>query len=747
METKYTIHPAIGIARLGNSPEDFYLAPENPAQRPQECDDHGNAKFEEDGITPKLVKTFKDAEGRIKRQGARFQIFVTDADHPEGRPLKIGDHIEGGGNRGTLIDIQWRVHLANKKSSWYEFAQLEGEQGYTGDHKRRNAHVTGSQRDRLITDPGPRVVSLKSNRKASFDRSGGGIFAPTFPPKNTYPTQIDTLGEMVATDAANLVVLGGFGNSGSELTGPGEPKIENYANNDGWYDDVADGPVMARLVMYSEQVGRARFVDVEYPAWVMTGYPRYVPEILDIVTLDDAVEDMFIREMAYDTSIYGKPGSFDDPQKVDSGNQTEIRLWKGQRLEWNPDFYPMFYRDVWPILFRPNEFNFLTNILSQSNYPHSQETRGTFSEEVLSQPPSYCQPAEMAKAPQLSPAMAAHLGAFAKIPPKLQEHLEDGRELCDPNLPIRQFLFQLLRLPSEEDLFKESGKINSRLHNLPLMPLLCGDNPISNTLTAKFLRLTEHQLFILRQWADGKFINEHLSIPNPPKEYNPYRPYPTAQPKTTKALDKGVLSNILGGAFCPGGEIGWIMRNPSIYREPYRIKADPQFSTFRQTAAQASAQSGNIAPEDYSAYLSAGLSQDNHFDAGLQPGDLTKYMSVPWQADFNECSSQTIDVTHEAWNRINAEGDSRLADEQQNWDTLWWPAHRPMQTYVLTGPTTVSSWTENWAKGIPQTNAGDLKMVTEWPTLGFVVRNPLQSADKLDVSDPPQEKYVSTERS
>jgi hypothetical protein len=120
---------------------------------------------------------------------------------------------------------------------------------------------------------------------------------------------------------------------------------------------------------------------------------------------------------------------------------------------------------------------------------------------------------------------------------------------------------------------------------------------------------------------------------------------------------------------------------------------------------------------------------------------------VPWQADFNECSSQTIDVTHEAWNRINAEGDSRLADEQQNWDTLWWPAHRPMQTYVLTGPTTVSSWTENWAKGIPQTNAGDLKMVTEWPALGFVVRNPLQSADKLDVSDPPPEKYVSTERS
>lgn len=659
MDTTYSIHPAIGIARLGNSPDDFYLAPENPAQRPQDCDSHGNGRFEADGTTPKLVTTFKDQEGRIKRQAARFQVFVTDADHPEGRPLKIGDKIEGGGNSGTLVDIQWRVHLANKKSSWYEFAQLDGEHGYTGDHPRRNAHVPDAQRDRLITNPGPRIVSLKGNRRAQFDRSGDGLYAPTFPPETTYPKRIDTLGEMVITDAANLAVLGGFGHSGSEFTGPGEPMIQNYANNDGWYDDVADGPVMARLVMYSEQVDRMRFVDVEYPAWVMTGYPRYVPEILDIVTLDDAMQDMFIREMAYDTALYGRQGSFDDPQEVDSSSQSDIRFWKAQRLEWNPDYYPKFYQDVWPILFRPNEFNFLTNILSQSNYPHSQETRGTFSLEALSQPPIYCAPDQMAQAQPLPPAMAAHLGAFAKIAPRIATELEDGRELCDPNLPIRQFLFQLLRLPGEEDLFKEVGKIDSRFHNLPLMPLLCGDNPISNTLTSKFLRLTDYQLFILRQWADGKFVNELMSMPNPPKDYNPYRPYRTAPPVTTKALDQGVLSNILGGAFCPGGEIGWIMRNPSIYREPYRLKADPAFSTFRQTAAQASAQSGNTAPEDYSAYLSAELSQDNDFDTGLQPGDLTKYMSVPWQADFNECSSQTIDVTYEGWNRINAAGGGR----------------------------------------------------------------------------------------
>ena len=29
-----------------------------------------------------------------------------------------------------------------------------------------------------------------------------------------------------------------------------------------------------------------------------------------------------------------------------------------------------------------------------------------------------------------------------------------------------------------------------------------------------------------------------------------------------------------------------------------------------------------------------------------------------------------------------------------------------------------------WARGIPQTNAGDLKMVTAWKNLGFVIANP-----------------------
>jgi L-Lysine epsilon oxidase N-terminal len=233
----YKIHPGIGIARLGNSDTEFYIAPETPAGLPQECDPNGNPRYGADGMTPMLVTTFRDAQGRIKRQAARFQVFVYDEESPEGRPLKLLDRIEGGGNAGTLIEIQWQVYVANKKACWYEFQQTQGEHGYPPGYPRRNADVADGERSRLIIDPGPRIVT-NAKRRAFFDRSGEGNYATTFPPEELAPNSIDTLGEMMMDDSGRLLVLGGHGHSGSEKTGPGEPHITEYANNDGWYDDT-----------------------------------------------------------------------------------------------------------------------------------------------------------------------------------------------------------------------------------------------------------------------------------------------------------------------------------------------------------------------------------------------------------------------------------------------------------------------------------------------------------------------------
>ena len=54
------IHPAIGVARLGNSPTKFFIGPELPGrQKPP-------------------VGGYKDAQGRVKRQAARFRLFGYD---------------------------------------------------------------------------------------------------------------------------------------------------------------------------------------------------------------------------------------------------------------------------------------------------------------------------------------------------------------------------------------------------------------------------------------------------------------------------------------------------------------------------------------------------------------------------------------------------------------------------------------------------------------------------------------------
>ena len=116
-------------------------------------------------------------------------------------------------------------------------------------HPRRNADVTGRDRSRLIIDPGPRIVNGTTSG-APFRPRWRRRYATTFPPPLS-PASIDTLGEMMRTISAasrsrRIRPLG------QRENGPGDPGSSDYANNDGWYDDISDGPYGA-LVMYSKR--------------------------------------------------------------------------------------------------------------------------------------------------------------------------------------------------------------------------------------------------------------------------------------------------------------------------------------------------------------------------------------------------------------------------------------------------------------------------------------------------------------
>src|SRR5271163_1089660 len=67
------------------------------------------------------VTAFKDNAGAIKRQAARFRVFIYNDASPGGRELKIGDRLQvlkqksGQIMTGSLTDVVWTVYLANKK--------------------------------------------------------------------------------------------------------------------------------------------------------------------------------------------------------------------------------------------------------------------------------------------------------------------------------------------------------------------------------------------------------------------------------------------------------------------------------------------------------------------------------------------------------------------------------------------------------------------------------------------------------
>ncbi|MEY2881280.1 MAG: hypothetical protein RLZZ15_3660, partial [Verrucomicrobiota bacterium] len=588
MPATFKIHPSIGVARLGDSPTEFYLSPDAEHTLPVQCNPDGSAKLDAAGHEIPVEK-FKDPQNRIKRQAARFRVFVYDEAAPTGRELRLGDPLTiVNRNNGQSIDAQvtdvtWTVHLANKKAAWYEFDTTNGEHGYDKKHKLRNAEITDKHlRSRLIIDAGPRSVNLISGpgapavTSAEFSRQKNPLIPQSFPPP-LVPNSIDTLGEIKVCQqdhSSRLVVLGGFGNSGSAATGLGQPFVDHYANNDGWFDDTSDGPVTA-LINYTilkvdgrppVNPGSTGVVAVDDPAWCIVGYPRYVPEISDVITMDDLLFDVAVRFFRAHPEIYGTAGQ---PPIT----RADLDHWRATAT-WNRNYRPYFWRDIFPILDRPQYFNFVTDpgqMLGGDPHNATPGTQGQLDPDQLSLPPG------------------------------------------DPNVPgsdpfggKRRFVYSILRKPGDENDYTLPSPWDPT-KKFPGMPLLCGDNCLTNIAPSKFLRLTDTQLFFLKQWADGKFVNERLeniTVTVPPGE----------------ALDHGALATMLGGAFCPGAEACWIMRNPAIYAKPYRINVSDDF----------------LPHPDQPYRIPVTLSLKTDLNTGLEPGDLTKYGALPWQTDFNE---------------------------------------------------------------------------------------------------------------
>jgi hypothetical protein len=187
------------------------------------------------------------------------------------------------------VRIEWTVQLANRKAAAQEIFGRKGVGTLTRNPAAafRNA---GLDRDKLVIAA---TASLIGAATSAPKRMSGAI---AFAQGATVLHQVDNieLATLRSDAAGRLIVVGGPGKAGS----PANTKLERFADNDGWYDSVSDGPVSATL-----RIGKTTHPVI--PAWVVVTVPRYAPGIYGVTTWFDQALNM---------ARTSEDGTFDGPR-------------------------------------------------------------------------------------------------------------------------------------------------------------------------------------------------------------------------------------------------------------------------------------------------------------------------------------------------------------------------------------------------------------------------------------------------
>ncbi|MEM7029311.1 MAG: LodA/GoxA family CTQ-dependent oxidase [Chloroflexota bacterium] len=670
MTTHYAIYPPLGCARLGNSDE-FFLGPEVPGCIPPDFD-------------------YKDEQGRIKRQAVRFRVYAFDGDNVE-RELTLDDD--------DVVSIQWTVYVANTKASWYEYnnamdllkiydrndAPPPEDWATPIAAKRRNGNTVGQDRDNLNIDPGPQTIG---GRKESVGPFGDRFFVnqqscespdPFF--QNIECPEVE-LAELHTDEAGRLIFVGGKGHSASVAR---FNTIQNFSNNDEWYDDMCDGWVRATITIKGEQPIEAD------PAWVFTGPPDYAPEIVPLITMYDLVQGVAINE------------------------------------SWLPiPAKPSFRTDIYPILHRLGQMQWVSSAAAF--------LYGWGSEFDL-----------------LNPALIV--------------------KLADPDPAhneIRQAIFAMLRSPAydTEDViipFKSADDSELTQGKLPQRPFMLGDGIDFPGSPMQWFAIPQPQYTWLEQWAAGNFEGEvGLDVHDVDKlRYRFFAgngdPAKTIEeissPKDqVDALTRAALEPVYGGAFHPGVEITWPMRHAELYL----AYQDQQFGEFRHSSLFRLAVSEDPIYTDYGPVLTPEIAF--HEDERIQdlppivgpqaPGNLTRWMGLPWQCDAASCQSVYLPEDFPV--------------------PVWWPANLPvhvlpeyhyqallnqLKNMDLSDEQRLAFFNsrEPWVRGVGQVGyhaeggytLALTQMIDDWVKVGFVVKKegPADLSGKV-----PDEIFVEVDR-
>ncbi|MBI1323542.1 hypothetical protein GC170_10200 [bacterium] len=184
------------------------------------------------------------------------------------------------------------------------------------------------------------------------------------------------------------------------------------------------------------------------------------------------------------------------------------------------------------------------------------------------------------------------------------------RALASPaprNQAIRQEVFERFRNPDFDNF--EPDKL----------PPCYGDaTTLPANSTRQFQAILPNQFEWLGQWAAGDFVAD--LPPGLVPDQGPALLERLPVSEQPGALDRASLDDCLGGPFHPGCELAWPVRQTLLYSAPFRIA--------RRTSPE----------PDFGPVLTQSIALSSNGPlAGSGPGDLTRWMAVPWQTDTSSC--------------------------------------------------------------------------------------------------------------
>ncbi|EJF58812.1 hypothetical protein DICSQDRAFT_172636 [Dichomitus squalens LYAD-421 SS1] len=287
---RVAIFPPIGIARVGDSgtqldgkadeahPEiEYFYGPEVP------------------GLDEHPFGSFRDSQGRIKRQAARFRVYAYD---DQGKVL-------GEINNAHGYSLTWKVHVANKKAAYF---LSRGRLGQVNTDLRNpdvdpvdNASgdpfdLSLESRKRLIIDPGPQVIGgQKGTAPVPLDGKFQGSAREPRPVR---------LGELRTDDHGRLVFLGGSGHSHSVQVDDNpqfikQPDIISEFDSVDYYDNMCDGWVEVSV----EHPGRPQLaaqIPKPHRATVISAPPKFAWGIESPTSLYDILENIYNKQVKYE---------------------------------------------------------------------------------------------------------------------------------------------------------------------------------------------------------------------------------------------------------------------------------------------------------------------------------------------------------------------------------------------------------------------------------------------------------------